>query len=161
ATELLRLPIDVLVVCGACFPFGQELPRTLPIVFAAVPDPVGQGLVASLAHPGGNLTGLSDIHADLLPKRFEFLKEIVPVGARVVTLGNPHNPVPVHQWHSIQAAAPALGLTVLPLGVTGPAPDDIDSALATIAKERPEAIAVIGEPTVAVHRRRIAAFAVQ
>jgi putative ABC transport system substrate-binding protein len=161
AAELLRLPVDVLVVYGAWFPFVQELPRTVPIVFTVVSDPVGQGLVASLAHPGGNLTGLSDMHADLAPKRLEFLKEIVPAASRVAVLWNPGTSGALRLLHAAQAAAPALGLTILPVGVTGLAPDDIEHALATISKEHAEAILVIPDPTINVHRRRIVEFAVE
>jgi putative ABC transport system substrate-binding protein len=96
AAELLRLPVDVLVVYGAWFPFVKELPRTIPIVFTVVSDPVGQGLVASLAHPGGNLTGLSDLHEVLAPKRLEFFKEIVPGASRVAVLWNPGTPGALH-----------------------------------------------------------------
>jgi len=159
AAELLRLPVDVLVVYGAWFPFVKELPRTTPIVFTVVSDPVGQGLVASLAHPGGNLTGLADMHEDLASKRLEFLKEIAPAASRVAVLWNPDTPGAFHLLHAAQTAASALGLTMLPVGVTGRAPDDIEHALATISQEHAEAILVIPDPTISVHRRRIVEFA--
>ncbi len=161
AAELLRLHVDVLVVYGAWVPFVKEIPSTVPIVFTVVPDPVGQGLVASLAHPGGNLTGLSDMHADLVPKRLEFLKEVAPSASRVAVLWNAIQPMALLQLKTAQAAAPALGMTVLPAGVTGPEPDDIERALAATDKERPGAILVIGEPTLGVHGPRIAEFAVK
>jgi putative ABC transport system substrate-binding protein len=161
AAELLRLPVDVLVVYGAWFPFVKELPSTTPIVFTVVSDPVSQGLVASLAHPGGNLTGLSDLHEALISKRLEFLKEVVPAASRVAVLWNPVTPGALLLLHAAQAAALALGLTILPVGVSGLVPDDIEPALATIAQERAEAILVIPDQTISTRSRRIVEFAVE
>src|SRR5262249_30979882 len=91
ATDMLRRNVDVIVMYGAWI-VAKQLPRTIPIVFTVAPNPVAEGLVASLAHPGGNITGLSDTHAELLPKRLEFLKKVAPSAARVAVLFNPNNP---------------------------------------------------------------------
>jgi putative ABC transport system substrate-binding protein len=105
------------------------------------PDPVGTGIVTSLSHPGGNVTGLSDLHADLAPKRLQLLKEAVPSASRVAVLLNPATPHAVIQWKSIQAAAPTVGVTLLPVEVKGP--DDIDRAFTAIRKQRPGGLLII------------------
>jgi putative ABC transport system substrate-binding protein len=113
AADLVRLKVDVLVVAGApAAHAAKNATSTIPIVFAMVADPVGQGLVASLAHPGGNITGLSDFNAGLVTKRLELLKDVVPTVSRVAVLLNPANPTHPLQWKLTQAAAPALGLTL-------------------------------------------------
>jgi putative ABC transport system substrate-binding protein len=101
ASELVGLKPDVLVVYGvwALMGTGWRPPSTLPIVFTVDADPVGKGLVASLARPGGNITGLSDAHAELVPKRLELLKELVPTATRVGLLLNPDNPMAVSRAH--------------------------------------------------------------
>jgi putative tryptophan/tyrosine transport system substrate-binding protein len=163
ASELIALKVDVLVVYGlwALMEAGWKPPATLPIVFTVDADPVGKGLVGSLARPGGNITGLSDAHADLIPKRLQLLKEIVPSAARVGVLLNPDNQASVTQLKTAQAAAPALGLTVLPIEVKGRGRDDVDRAFAAMGKEDLGALLIIGDPTVSVHRSRITELAVK
>jgi putative ABC transport system substrate-binding protein len=163
ASELLGLKVDVLVVYGlwALIDAGWKAPSTLPIVFTVDPDPVGRGLVASLARPGGNVTGLSDSHADLVPIRLQFLKEVVPSVTRVGVLLNPTSPIATPQLKTAQAAAPALGLTVLPVEVKGRGRDDMDRAFATMGKEGLGALLVIGDPTISVHRSLIAELAIK
>jgi putative ABC transport system substrate-binding protein len=92
---------------------ARQVTTTIPIVFMGEPDPVGTGLVASLARPGGNVTGLADAHAELLPKRLELLKQLVPTATRVGVLWNPSNPSTAPQVKTIQAAASALGLGIV------------------------------------------------
>ena len=99
AAELVRLPVDVLVTAGEnAARAAQHATRTIPIVLAAGSDPVGLGLVASLAHPGGNLTGLSLMSVELEGKRLELLKEAVPTASRVGVLFNPASTNAVHLW---------------------------------------------------------------
>ena len=117
ASELVSRKVDVLVVYGLWA--GWRAPGALPIVFTVDPDPVGRGLVASLGHPGGNITGLSDTHADLVAKRLELLKEAAPSAVRVGVLFNPASPLGRPQLKTAQAAAPALGMTVLPVELRG------------------------------------------
>jgi putative ABC transport system substrate-binding protein len=159
--ELLRLNIDVLVVYGAWLQ-PKTLPSLIPIVFTVAPDPVREGLVTSLAHPGGNITGLSDVHADLVPKRLALLKEVVPSASLVAVFFDPGSSEALLQMAAVQATARSLGLTVLPVEVKGSESSDIERAFATIAKERRTgALLVIAEPAIASHRKRIAAFAIK
>ncbi len=161
AAELLRLKIDILVVYGAWLQ-PKKLPSVIPIVFTVAPDPVREGLVASLARPGGNITGLSDVHADLVPKRLELLKEVVPSASLVAVFLDPGSSEAMLQLAAVQATARSLGLMVLPVEVKGPEPSDIERAFATILKERRTgALLVIAEPAIASHRKRIAEFAIK
>jgi putative tryptophan/tyrosine transport system substrate-binding protein len=159
AAELVRLKVDVLVTYGSGSS-AKQATRSIPIVFIVEPDPVGTGLVASLARPGANITGLADAHADLVPKRLELLKEVVPSAARVGVLLNPARSTAT-QLKIAQTAASALGLTVFPVAVTGPGSDDLDRAFATMGKEHPGALLVIGDPTLAIRRNRIAELAIK
>ena len=161
AAELVRLNVDVLVTA----PSGSALAakhatRTIPLVFMGEPDPVGTGLVASLARPGGNVTGLADAHADLVPKRLALLKQVVPSASRVGVLWNPANASTAPQVKTIQAAAPELGLRIIPIGVKGPRREDVDEAFATIAKDRPGGLLIVGDSTLGVQRDRIAALSI-
>jgi putative ABC transport system substrate-binding protein len=162
AAELVRLKVDILVTApaGSAF-FAKKATSTIPIVFIGEPDPVGTGLVASLARPGGNVTGLADAHIDLVPKRLELLKEIAPAASRVAVLWNPANPSTRPQLRIAEAAAPALDVTVLPAGVTGPRRDDVDRAFETLAKDRPGSLLVVGDATLGIHRHRIAELAIK
>jgi putative tryptophan/tyrosine transport system substrate-binding protein len=161
AAELLGLKVDVLVVYGAWLQ-PKKLPSMIPIVFTVAPDPVREGLVASLARPGGNITGLSDLHADLIPKRLELLKEVVPSASLVAVLFDPGSSEALLQLEAVQATARSLGLTVLPVEVKGPEPSDIERAFAVIVKQRRTgALLVIAEPAIASHRKRITEFAIK
>ena len=157
--ELVRLKVDVIVVSGGA-EVVKEVTTTLPIVFTVNADPVGLGLVESLARPGGNVTGLSDFHGHLGPKRLELLKEVVPVASRIAFLWMSGSLSAPLQLKDLQAAAPGLGVTLLSCVVAGP--DDFDRALTAMAQERPEALVV--HPSAAVtpdERRRVFEFAVQ
>ncbi len=138
--ELVRLKVDVIVTSPGGVRAAKKAGSTIPIVMAYSADPVRQGLVASLAHPGGNVTGLSDYHGNLLPKRLELLKELAPLASRVALIVNPTRSAAQLQLKHIQAIGPALGVTVLPLEIKGP--DDVDRAFATIRKERPGGLLV-------------------
>ncbi|HEX9749531.1 MAG TPA: ABC transporter substrate-binding protein [Methylomirabilota bacterium] len=163
ASELVRLELDVLVVFGlaALVDAGWKAPGALPIVFTIDPDPVGRGLVASLAHPGGNVTGLSDAHADLVPKRLELLKEAAPSVARVGVLFNPASSLSPAQLKAAQAAGPALGMTIRPVEIRGRERGDIDRAFEAMGKERSTGLLILGDPTIGVHRSRIVELAVK
>jgi len=154
AAELVRLKVDVLVAEGApAAHAAKNATSVIPIVMGNAADPVGTGLVASLARPGGNITGLSDFNLGVVTKRLELLKEVVPSASRVAVLLNPSNPTNPLQLKEIQAAAPALGVTLLSLEAKGA--DDIDRAFTTMRKERPGAVIVIGDPMFGTHARRI------
>ena len=159
AAELVRLKVDVLVApTTLAVQAAKKATSTIPIVMFAA-DPVGTGLVASLARPGGNVTGLSDLHADMVTKRLQLLKDVVPSASRVAVLLNPANPSHPLQLKDLQAGAPALGVTLLSLEVKGP--DDIERAFTTIGKERPGGLLVLGDRMLGTHGRRIAELAVK
>jgi putative ABC transport system substrate-binding protein len=134
AAELVRLKVDVIVVSGGSLvPIAKAATTTIPIIFAVHADPVEDGVVASLARPGGNVTGLSDLHSVLVTKRLELLKEVAPAASRVAVLLNAALPMHSRQLKDIQNAAPPFGVTVLPFPVTGR--EDIDRAFSTMKKE--------------------------
>ena len=162
AAELVRLKVDVLVTspAGSAF-FARKATSTIPTVFIGEPDPVGTALVASLAHPGGNVTGLADAHTDLVPKRLELLRQVAPAASRIAVLWNPANPSTAPQLRIAETAAPTLGATVFAVGVKGPRRDDVDRAFETIDKERPGSLFVVGDATLGIHRRRIAELAIK
>ena len=164
ASELIRLKVDVFVVHSSAPAWAVERAakragRTIPIVFAVSGAPVEEGLVASLARPGGNITGLSDSHSDLGPKRLEFLKEIVPWASRIAVLWNPNARSNHIKLKALQAVAPALGLTLVPLKFGSR--EDLDRAFAVMSKERPDALNVLGHALLATHRKRVAEFALK
>jgi putative ABC transport system substrate-binding protein len=160
AAELVRLKVDVLVVYGGVpgVRAASEATSTIPIVMTVGADPVGAGLAAGLARPGGQVTGLSDFHAGTITKRLELLKEVAPSVSRVAVLLNPGNPTSLLQLKTIHAAAPALGVTLLSWEVKGP--DDLAHALTTIGNALPGALLLISDSTF-VDRKRIAEFAVK
>jgi putative ABC transport system substrate-binding protein len=142
AADLVRLQVDVVVANGTpAILAARNAKNDLPIVITVNADPVGAGLVISLARPGGNITGNTDGHADLGPKRMELLKAAVPSVSRVAVLWNPATPQAARQLENIQAAAPALGVTLLPFEVGGPG--DIDRVFARIDRGRAGALFVI------------------
>jgi putative ABC transport system substrate-binding protein len=145
-TDLLRRKVDVLVVYGspaiaAVKAYGSQV----PIVMTVHADPVGSGIVQSLARPGGNVTGLTDGHADLAPKRLEVLKEVVPSVSRVAVIFNPATSHALRQWQLAQAAAPKLGLTVIPIEVNGP--PALEAGFASMVKQRANAAFLAPDPS--------------
>ena len=154
--ELVRLKVDVLVtyISASVLKKGTG---GIPAVFTVNADPVGVGLAASLAHPGGNITGLSDLHGGTITKRLQFLKEVSPSATQVAVLWNPVSLIAPPQLKGLQAGAPALGMSVLPLEVREPA--DIERAFKEMGKVRPGALLVIAEPMLGENRRRIAELA--
>jgi putative ABC transport system substrate-binding protein len=158
AAELLRLKVDVIVAGGTLAPLAaKHATPTIPIVMAAAGDPVGTGLVPSLAKPGGNLTGLSNLSADLTAKRLQLLKEILPGLSRVAVLWNAANPIAALLLRETEAAARTLGLQVQSLEVRGP--DDFENALPAAVSGGAGALFVVDDPLVFIARLRIAAFA--
>ena len=158
--ELVALKVDLLVVAGdPAVHAAKKATNIIPIVMVASPDPVGTGLIASLAHPGGDVIGLSDFHAGVITKRLELLKDVVPSASRVAVLLNPVNPSNPLQLKDIQAVAPAFRVTLLPLEIKGP--DDMDHTFTTIEKERPGALLVIGDRLFATHQKRIFEFVIK
>ena len=161
AVELVRLKADVLVGAPAgSATAAKRATSTIPIVFMGEPDPVGTGLAASLARPGGNTTGLADAHADLVPKRLELLKQCVPTASRIGVLWNPSNASTAPQLRLVEAAAPALGLTVVPVDVKGSTRDDLERTFASIERHRLTGLLVVGDSTLGNHRSRIAELSI-
>lgn len=154
AAELVRLKMDVFVTQGApAAHAAKNATSVIPIVMGNSSDPVGTGLVASLARPGGNITGLSDFNIGVARKRLELLKEVVPSASRVAVLLNPTNPTNPLQLKELQAAGPALGVTLLSLEAKEA--EDIDHAFTAIRQESPAALIVVGDSLFGTQQRRI------
>ncbi len=158
AAELVRLRVDVIVAVGdPVILAAKQATSTIPIVMASVGDPLGRGFVASLARPGGNITGVSNLAVALTGKWLESLKQIVPTLSQVAVLRNPANPTHALFWAEAQAAAPKLGLKLQSVEVR--TPDDLDGAFASI-RERSAALVVLPDPLLAgILRGRIAELA--
>jgi putative ABC transport system substrate-binding protein len=160
AADLVRLKVDVIVaVGGRATQDAQQATRTIPIVMSVVIDPLGSGLVASLARPGGNVTGLTIMASDLVGKQFEVLKEVVPKVSRVALLWNPANPGSAPQLREAEAAARALGVRLQTLEAR--VPQEIDSAFAAMTRERAGALVVLGDAIFVNQRRQIAELAMK
>jgi putative ABC transport system substrate-binding protein len=158
AAELARLNVDLIVAISTPAALAaKHATQTIPIVMVYVADPVATGLVASLARPGGNLTGGSDMATELSAKRLELLKEAVPTLSRVAVLWNAADPGMVLRFREIEAAAQSLGVTLQSLAVRGP--NDFEAAFASIVQERPEALFVVAEVLTLTHRCRVLDFA--
>jgi putative ABC transport system substrate-binding protein len=153
AVELVQLKIDVLMAHAEPAALAAKKATTaIPVVFVAVADPVGSGLVRSLAHPGENVTGLSDLHGDLVVKRLQFLKELVPKASRVAVLSNP-NPSCLRQLKDVQSASKLLGVTILPLEAR--TRGEIDRAFAEMKREHAAGLLVCGDLGLTLYREHI------
>ena len=158
AAELVRLKVDVFVTgVTAALPALQRATTTIPIVIAYSTDPVGNGLVASLVHPGGNITGLAGSSDDSSPKQLELLATIVPNVSRIGLLGNPDTETYSSVLNNAQAAAQKVGLSLVPIEARNPR--DIEDAFATFAKERVPAVMVAVDAVFFGQRWRIAELA--
>jgi putative ABC transport system substrate-binding protein len=160
AADLVRKQVAVIVTSGGTAPTiaAKAATTTIPIVFAIPEDPVKLGLIASLARPGGNLTGVNFFFGELVPKRLELLRELVPAMRRVAVFVNPANPARA-ELHAkeAEAAGRAMGLEiqVFNVGTSG----EIDTAFATFARERPDALFVSPDPFFTVRRVQLATLA--
>ena len=158
AAELVRLEVDVIVTAGpAATRPAKEATSTIPIVMGFDNDPIGNGFVASLARPGGNITGLSSLAPEISGKQVELLKEIVPRLSRVAVLGNSTTPGNAQALKEIELAARALKAQLQYLGVL--AAKDIEIAFRAASKERAGAVLVLLNPVALSHRTQIAALA--
>jgi putative ABC transport system substrate-binding protein len=145
AAQLVRLQVDVLVTVSApATHAARHATSTIPIVFAPVNDPVEQGIVASLARPGGNVTGVSTLSSALSQKRLELFTEAIPGIRRVAVLWNAANPGMALQFRAMQDAARVLGLMLHSLEVRNP--DDVDHAMAAASAARVEGLIVLPLP---------------
>jgi len=153
AADFVRLKVDVIVTYSTeQIQIAKQATSIIPIVFALASDPVGSGLVSSLARPGGNLTGLSVQNVDLTGKRFELLREIVPSLRRLAVLFNGNNPTSMTEIDIVRTVAGPLGIEIFASEIWGA--EDIAAAIATIAKQA-DALFVLGDPLTATHRTRI------
>ena len=160
ATELVKLNVDVLVTHSTPGVLAaKKATSTIPVVFSAVADPIESGLVASLARPGGNLTGLTFFNDELVAKRLEFIKEAIPTLTRLAVLVNPANPARPIVLAAMQRAAGALGLELVPVEVK--ARDDLHAAIATAATRGAQALVACEEPLITSNANKIAGFALQ
>jgi len=160
AAELVRLKVDVIVSGGPSVTRGvKEATSTIPIVMAQDPDPVGSGFVASLARPGGNITGLATLSSEITGKQLELLKEIVPKLSRVAIIGNSTNPGDAQALRETVLAAGAIEVYLRYLDVLDP--KDLETAFRAAAKGRADALLVLGNPALNAHRKQIVDLAVR
>jgi ABC-type uncharacterized transport system substrate-binding protein len=160
AAEMVRLKVDIIVVVTTPAALAaRNATTTIPIVHPAAIDPVGTGLVRSLAHPGGNITGLAVLNAELSAKRLEVLKEVVPGLSRGAVLWNAANPANALAWRETQGAARALGVTLQSQEVREP--KDFAGAFAVMAQQRPDVLLVLQDALTLQHRKQIIDFALR
>ena len=159
ASELVRLKPDVIVTTGTPGAVAaMQATKTIPIVMASSADPVGSGLVASLARPGGNVTGFTILGPELEGKRLELLKQAVPGLSRLAVLWNPSNPGIVSYFETVKNAGRALQISLDPV-VEVRRSDELDNAFTAIASARPHALVVIADRFLLSHRKQIVEFA--
>jgi putative tryptophan/tyrosine transport system substrate-binding protein len=160
AAEMVQLRVDCISAITTPAAIAvKNATTTIPVVMTSAIDPVGAGLVASLARPGGNVTGNAILYPELSTKRLEILKDVVPGLSRVVVLWNAANPANASVWKATQAAAGALGLLLQSQDVRGA--QDLEGALARTAQAHPDARLVLDDALIAMHRQHIAEFATQ
>src|SRR5499433_4480344 len=150
AAALVRRPVDVIATFGTPASFAaKQSTTTIPIVMISIGDPVRAGLVPSLARPGGNITGNTNVGPEVGAKRLQILKEAIPTVSRVAFLWNPDNASNVLQFEQIRAAAPTLGVTVISVSVSPRI--EFETAFAAMMKERPDALSMTAEPFHQIH----------
>ena len=158
AAELVRLKVDVIVTSGATVTrAAKEATSTIPIVMAQDPDPVGNGFVASLARPGGNITGLATLRPELSGKRLELLREVVPKLSRLAVLGTSTMPGNAQALKETELAAGAFRVKLQYLDILGP--KDIETAFRAAGKGRADAVLLVGGSVLLSHRTQVADFA--
>ena len=158
AAELVRSKVDVIVThASSATRAAKQATSTIPIVMVSVGDPVGTGFVASLARPGGNVTGLSNNDAGLAAKRLALLKEVLPKLSRAAALRNPANPTADAQSKETESAARSLAIEVQPVDVRDP--KELEAAFSVMVKARASAVTVMGDPLFLSERQRIADLA--
>jgi putative ABC transport system substrate-binding protein len=156
--ELVRLKVDVIVTGGPPAPeAARQATGTIPIVFAVAADPVAEGLVASLARPGGNITGLASISGEVVGKQLELLKEVAPKVSRVAVLQNPSNDTHAHTLRQAEGAARALGVQLHIVQVH--TPPEIDAAFTAMRSQRAGGVLVLRDPLFLTQRNQVAALA--
>jgi putative ABC transport system substrate-binding protein len=157
-TELVRARVDLIISSATpAIRSAKEQTTTIPIVMAGVTDPVGNKFAASLARPGGNITGLTHVAPDLTGKRLELLKEVFPDPSRVAVLWNPNQPGQSIAFKDMQIAAQVLKMSVISLEVRNR--EEIGRLLLEKGKDRPQALAELPDPLIFFNRKLVAEFA--
>src|SRR5215510_8707965 len=158
--ELVKLKVDVLVTAGTPGALAaKQVTSTIPIVLAAVGDPVAAGIVDSIARPGGNVTGLTFFFVEICAKRVELIKEDIPALNRIAVLINPANPSHLLALPTMQGMASALGAELVPIETKGL--DDVAATIATMSARGARALVAIDDPLFLSIARQIAEFALQ
>lgn len=158
AADLVRVKVDVILAWGTtAVTAAKQTTSTVPIIFVAVGDPVGTKVVSSLARPGANITGLTNLSAELSAKLLELLKEVVPGLTRVAVLRNPTNPVSAPQLRWTEIAAHTLGVQLQVVDVRDPR--ELEAAFVAMTKEKAGALTVLADPMFLSQRVRIAELA--
>jgi putative ABC transport system substrate-binding protein len=156
ATEFVRLNVDVIVTAGTeAVLAARQATSVIPIVFGTASDPVGTGVVTSLARPGGNVTGLSNQSADLAGKRLELLREVLPSLRQLAIMANVRSPIGVLEMGDVQASARTLGIEVAPLEIRRA--EDIEPAFGAL-KVQADALYVVGDALINANLTRIMTF---
>ena len=157
ARELVLLKVGAIFTAGTPAIFALKgATKTIPIVFFSASDPIGTGVVASLAHPGGNITGISVLASDLWPKRLELLKEIFPKLSRVAMLWNKGNAGMALEAKATQEVAGPLGVTLQDRGVKDP--NELDTVFALMIKDRPDGFLALMDPVLNSYQKQILDF---
>ena len=159
AAELVRLKVDAIVTASGDEPIiaAMNVTKTIPIIILTGSDPVARGFVASLARPGGNVTGLSYMSHELSGKRLELLKEVVPKLLRVAALGDRDHQNYNVQMKEVEVAAQAMGLQIQPVQLR--AADDLENAFSVMARDRAGAVFVLSNPAIGFFRGKVVEFA--
>jgi putative tryptophan/tyrosine transport system substrate-binding protein len=160
AAEFVNSRVDLIVALSAPETrAARHATHTIPIVFVVHGDPLMTGDIQSLAHPGGNVTGLSQLHTALSAKQLDLLKQMAPGISRVGVLWNAANPAKLSDWQVLKPAAKTLGITLQSFEIRSPA--DLDSAFAAIREQRPDALLTLGDPLTVTIRAPLAEFALK
>ena len=155
--EIVASKVDLVVAVGYASALAAKQGTTLPVVIFSAGDPVETGLADGLARPGGHLTGISDVSAEVTPKRLELLKEFAPNLRRVAMLWNADDLAMTLRYRASEAGAKALGIGVQALGVREPA--DFDQAFQAMTREPPDAILMVSDPLTNLNRVKVFEFA--
>lgn len=154
AVELVALPVDLIITIATPAALAaRDATSTIPILMVPVGDPIKSGLVANLAHPGGNLTGFTIFTADTAGKRVDVLKQTLPSLSRLAVLANPANPYTKLEFANLEPAAAALGIALETIGASGD--EQLDQALDTLRRSPPDAVFVINDQFLLSRRDRI------
>jgi putative tryptophan/tyrosine transport system substrate-binding protein len=156
-TELVERKVEVIVALGYAATLAAKQGTTVPVVSFSAGDPVGTGLVESLARPGGNVTGVSDVSAEITPKRLELLREVAPGLRRVAILYNAADPGMTLRYRASEAGAAQMGISVQSLGLHRS--EDFAAAFEAMRQDKPDAILVVSDPLTAGIRAKIFEFA--